>query len=111
MAVAFIPILAEAREHVLYSTSLDEGEWMMIMIRPAESASGSGLLAPFDRDVWILILISLLAVGPIIYLMIIIRHYLTKDREQKTYSLPHCVWFVYGGLMKQGSTLSPTAGE
>ncbi|XP_058124885.1 glutamate receptor ionotropic, kainate 2 [Anopheles ziemanni] len=108
MAVAFLPILADARQHIRYSTGLDEGEWIMIMVRPMESASGSGLLAPFNRDVWILILISLLAVGPIIYGLLILRHRLTKDKEQVLYTLPHCVWFVYGALMKQGSTLSPT---
>uniref|UniRef100_A0A182W227 Ionotropic glutamate receptor C-terminal domain-containing protein n=1 Tax=Anopheles minimus TaxID=112268 RepID=A0A182W227_9DIPT len=108
MAVAFLPILADARQHIRYSTGLDEGEWIMIMVRPMESASGSGLLAPFNRDVWILILLSLLAVGPIIYGLLILRHRLTRDKEQIIYSLPHCVWFVYGALMKQGSTLSPT---
>ncbi|XP_049296784.1 glutamate receptor ionotropic, delta-2 isoform X1 [Anopheles funestus] len=108
MAVAFLPILADARKHIRYSTGLDEGEWIMIMVRPMESASGSGLLAPFNRDVWILILLSLLAVGPIIYGLLILRHRLTRDKEQIIYSLPHCVWFVYGALMKQGSTLSPT---
>ncbi|XP_053669519.1 probable glutamate receptor [Anopheles marshallii] len=108
IAVAFLPILADARQHIRYSTGLDEGEWIMIMVRPMESASGSGLLAPFNRDVWILILLSLLAVGPIIYGLLILRHRLTRDKEQVIYSLPHCVWFVYGALMKQGSTLSPT---
>ncbi|EAA00639.3 AGAP011968-PA [Anopheles gambiae str. PEST] len=108
MAVSFLPILADARQHIRYSTGLDEGEWIMIMVRPMESASGSGLLAPFNRDVWILILVSLLAVGPIIYGLLILRHRLTKDKEQIIYTLPHCVWFVYGALMKQGSTLSPT---
>jgi len=83
----------------------------MIMLRPTDSSNGSGLLAPFDSAVWVLILLSLLAVGPIIYLLIIIRYKLTKDNSQKTYPLPHCVWFVYGALMKQGSTLSPLSGN
>lgn len=95
---------------MLYSTALDEGEWMMIMLRPGESASGAGLLAPFDKNVWILILVSLILVGPLIYLILLIRYKFTKDSEQKSYALPHCIWFVYGALMKQGSTLSPTAG-
>lgn len=112
MAVAFLPIISDARNFMTYSaTSLDEGEWIMIMKRPKESAGGSGLVAPFDRDVWILILVSLLAVGPIIYGLIILRYKLTRDTSQKTYPLPHCVWFVYGALMKQGSTLSPVAGN
>ncbi|GAB0095279.1 Ionotropic glutamate receptor [Sergentomyia squamirostris] len=108
LAAAFLPILTDAQEHAYYSkTTLDEGEWIMIMTRPAESATGSGLWAPFDLNVWILILLSLICVGPIIYLLIIIRMKFTRDKDQKIYPLPHCVWFVYGALMKQGSTLSP----
>lgn len=107
-AAAFIPILADARRHIKFSTGLDEGEYYMIMIRPAESASGSGLLAPFQLTVWVLILISLLAVGPIIYWLIKFRNRFAQD-DQKIYPLPHCIWFVYGALMKQGSTLSPSA--
>lgn len=112
MAAAFLPMLWDVQGHIQYSsTTLDEGEWIMIMSRPAESATGSGLLAPFDAPVWILILVSLLAVGPIIYGLIILRYKLTKDKRQQNYPLPQCVWFVYGALMKQGSTLSPEAGE
>ncbi|EDW44154.1 glutamate receptor ionotropic, delta-1 [Drosophila sechellia] len=110
LAAAFIPSLSDQRSFVYYSTTtLDEGEWIMVMQRPRESASGSGLLAPFEFWVWILILVSLLAVGPIIYLLIILRNRLTGDGQETPYSLGHCAWFVYGALMKQGSTLSPIA--
>ncbi|XP_054732870.1 glutamate receptor ionotropic, delta-1 [Anastrepha obliqua] len=110
VAAAFIPTLSEQHSFVFYSsTTLDEGEWIMVMQRPRESATGSGLMAPFDFWVWILIFISLLAVGPVIYMLIILRNRLTGDTEQKPYSLGHCAWFVYGALMKQGSTLSPIA--
>lgn len=112
MAAVFVPVLADARTFVEFSTTtLDEGNWIMMMRRPGESATGSGLLAPFDREVWLLILLSLLTVGPSIYGLIIIRMKLTRDKEQQIYPLPHCIWFVYGALMKQGSTLSPLAGE
>lgn len=112
MAAVFMPVMADARRHVEYSTTtLDEGSWIMLMRRPGESATGSGLLAPFDKNVWLLILLSLLTVGPSIYGLIIIRLKLTKDKSQSIYALPHCMWFVYGALMKQGSTLSPLAGK
>lgn len=112
MAAAFLPIISDARLYIDYSTTtLDEGEWIMIMKRPSESATGSGLMAPFNRDVWISIFVSLFAVGPIIYGLIIIRNYMTRDNSQKRYSMPNCVWFVYGALMKQGSTLSPSSGK
>lgn len=101
--------MTDPQAHIFYSsTTLDEGEWMMMMTRPEESASGNGLLAPFSYEVWILIFVSLVFVGPIIYLLIVFRNRMTKDREQKLYTMPHCVWFVYGALMRQGSVLSPT---
>ncbi|XP_037908321.1 ionotropic receptor 93a isoform X2 [Hermetia illucens] len=109
IAAAFVPHLADLRQYIWFSTTLDEGEWTMVMLRPAESATGSGLLAPFETAVWILIIVSLFAVGPIIYGLIILRNKLTGDDSQKPYSLSHCAWFVYGALMKQGSTLSPIA--
>ncbi|EDX00009.2 uncharacterized protein Dyak_GE22759 [Drosophila yakuba] len=35
--------------------------------------------------------------------------YYSGDGQQTPYSLGHCAWFVYGAVMKQGSTLSPIA--
>lgn len=111
MAVAFLPVLSDTRDYIKYSvTTLDEGEWVMLMKRPVISATGTGLLAPFTLNVWLLILVSLLIVGPLIYCIIILRYKLTGDSEQRRYGLPHCMWFVYGALLKQGSTLSPIAG-
>ncbi|XP_031622172.1 glutamate receptor ionotropic, delta-2 [Contarinia nasturtii] len=110
VAVAFLPVLSDTRDFAKYSkTILDEGEWIMLMRRPVMSATGTGLLAPFTLQVWILILVSLLVVGPLIYCIIILRYKLTGDTEQQKYALPHCMWFVYGALLKQGSTLSPIA--
>lgn len=81
------------------------------MKRPPESATSSGLLAPFTLYVWLLILLSLTAVGPIIYLMIKLHIKFCPIDEQDMFSLPACIWFVYGALLKQGSTLSPLTGE
>lgn len=76
MAVAFLPSMPEVRHMFKYSVALDEVEWTILMKRPQESATGSGLLAPFDTTVWILILISLIVVGPTIYILIFIRQHL-----------------------------------
>ncbi|XP_033607033.1 ionotropic receptor 93a isoform X2 [Cryptotermes secundus] len=111
MAAAFLPVFHEMDNLVNWSTSLDESNWVVMMKRPSESATGSGLLAPFDSTVWILILISLIAIGPTIYIIIIIRAKLCKGDEVLTAVVPldNCIWFVYGALMKQGSTLAPMA--
>lgn len=68
----------------------------MIMNRPSESATGAGLLAPFDEPVWYLILVSLLLTGPLIYALLWIRWLLTKDKKQRIYTLPKCIFYTYG---------------
>nr|CAD7432142.1 unnamed protein product [Timema monikensis] len=111
IAAAFLPVLPENMEVAKLSFSLGEAEWVILMRRPSESANGSGLFAPFDTTVWLLILTSLILVGPAIFIIIMIRVKLCKGSETLTrvYPLDACVWFVYGALMKQGSTLSPVA--
>ncbi|XP_069680618.1 glutamate receptor ionotropic, delta-1 [Periplaneta americana] len=111
MAAAFLPVFHDMDHLVNFSTSLDESNWVVMMKRPSESATGSGLLAPFDSTVWVLILVSLIAIGPTIYIIILIRAKLCKGDEVLTAMVPldNCIWFVYGALMKQGSTLMPMA--
>ncbi|XP_045478920.1 glutamate receptor U1 isoform X1 [Harmonia axyridis] len=108
ISVAFMPVISHFREKVHYSPSLDVGEWLVLMKRPTESATGTGLLAPFTFPVWILIMVSLFVVGPIIYVIVQIRVRFCSD-DDEPYSFPVCFWFVYGALLKQGSTLSPIA--
>ncbi|GJQ83946.1 hypothetical protein Trydic_g8685 [Trypoxylus dichotomus] len=107
IGAAFLPTFPYIANHIKFSTSLSKAEWVVLMKRPPVSATGSGLLAPFTFQVWLLILVSLFAVGPIIYLLILLQHRLCKDDDSTVYPLPACVWFVYGALLKQGSVLSP----
>lgn len=73
MAVAFLPLLPELRKYCTFSTALDQSEITVLMKRPQESATGSGLLAPFDHTVWLLVLTSVLFVGPVIYVFATLR--------------------------------------
>lgn len=98
------------------------------MTRPQESASGAGLLAPFDEIVWYFILVSLIVTGPAIFCIIWMYHRFGKHTGEPYYNISQCIWYVYGecrkalikqspktnpkspgGLMKQGSILSPNA--
>ncbi|XP_012287264.1 glutamate receptor ionotropic, delta-2 isoform X4 [Orussus abietinus] len=109
MVVAFVPVIPEYWRYFKYGTTLDEVEWTVLMGRPSESASGSGLLAPFDTVVWSLVLVSVLVVGPVVYLLVSLRAKLAKAEKPERYSLATCMWFVYGALLKQGSTVSPVS--
>lgn len=79
-----------------FSTPLDEGEWRIIMVRPQESASGAGLLAPFDEIVWYYILVTLIISGPAIWGVIWMYHRFGKWTGEPYYDLQQCVWYVYG---------------
>jgi glutamate receptor, ionotropic, invertebrate len=69
------------------------------MLRPQESASGAGLLAPFDVVVWYLIFVSLVVTGPIIWCIIwLYCRFAKQDEDQKKYSIAQCIWYVYGEL-------------
>jgi len=51
MAVMFFPMLKGYAPIVTFSQSLGEFNWVLLMKRPAASATGSGLLAPFEGNV------------------------------------------------------------
>ncbi|KAI4497556.1 hypothetical protein M0802_007326 [Mischocyttarus mexicanus] len=105
MIVSFVPVLEDLRKYCLFSTTLDVLELTAMMKRPEESATGSGLLAPFDNTVWFCVLTAVLVVGPTIYIFSLIRLKLWKGTEGENYNLPSCMWFVYSALLKQGSTI------
>nr|AOG12850.1 ionotropic receptor [Eogystia hippophaecolus] len=108
MVAAFMPTLYKLKDLVSSSVDIDEGVWVMMLKRPAESAAGSGLLAPFESHVWYLILTAVLSYGPCITLLTRLRSKLIKDHERYIPLSPSC-WFVYGAFIKQGTTLSPEA--
>ncbi|KAK1129910.1 hypothetical protein K0M31_019610 [Melipona bicolor] len=108
VAVAFLPVLPEMGEYCTFSTPLDEMKLTAVMKRPQDSATGSGLLAPFERTVWLLVLASLIFVGPIIYLFANIRAKLWHDSTSENFSLSSCFWFVYSSLLKQGTNIVAT---
>jgi len=135
MAVAFLPILPEMRKYCTFSTTLEQSKLTVLMKRPQESATGSGLLAPFHQTVWLLVLTAMVSVGPIIYIFATFRfvekkiHSMAKrpssqyyqyyqyrraklwnEPESENYGFFSCVWFVYSSLLKQGTSMIATTG-
>ncbi|XP_033366158.1 glutamate receptor ionotropic, delta-2 isoform X2 [Bombus vosnesenskii] len=108
VAVAFLPVLPEIGQYCTFSAPLDETKLTAVMKRPQESATGSGLLAPFERTVWLLVLMSLIFVGPIIYFFASMRAKLWHDPSSENFSLSSCFWFVYSSLLKQGTNIVAT---
>lgn len=51
MAAAFLPVVPGSHNIILWGVNLIQNEYYVLMKRPTESATGSGLLAPFDTEV------------------------------------------------------------
>ncbi|XP_018311410.1 glutamate receptor ionotropic, delta-2 [Mycetomoellerius zeteki] len=108
MAVAYLPILPEMQKYCTFSTILEQGELSVLMKRPKESATGSGLLAPFDNTVWLFVLAAVVSIGPVIYIFATFRAKLWNKPDSENFSLLSCVWFVYSSLLKQGTSIIAT---
>ncbi|KAG5321329.1 GRIK2 protein, partial [Acromyrmex heyeri] len=110
MAVAYLPILPEMRKYCTFSTILEQGELTILMKRPQESATGSGLLAPFNKTVWLFVLAAVVSVGPIIYTFATFRAKLwhRNKPDSENFNLFSCVWFAYSSLLKQGTNIIAT---
>ncbi|XP_018054774.1 PREDICTED: glutamate receptor ionotropic, delta-1 [Atta colombica] len=108
MAVAYLPILPEMQKYCTFSTILEQGELTVLMKRPQESATGSGLLAPFNKTVWLFVLAAVISVGPVIYTFATFRAKLWNKPDSENFSLFSCVWFVYSSLLKQGTNIIAT---
>ncbi|KAF7988018.1 hypothetical protein HCN44_007512 [Aphidius gifuensis] len=107
MAVAFLPINPDMHPYISYSPMLTQIELKAMMRRPDNSAIGSGLLAPFTKQVWILIVIAVIISGPIFFGIIFLRSCLWKNSKTDNYTFLQCAWFTYGAILKQGSTIIP----
>lgn len=51
MAAAFVPVLPGLDDIVKWGIELTQFQYVVLMKRPKESATGSGLLAPFETKV------------------------------------------------------------
>ncbi|KAB0791608.1 hypothetical protein PPYR_03408 [Photinus pyralis] len=109
IAAAFLPKIDAYNHFVDYSPTLDVGEWVVFMKRPIQSATGSGLLAPFTFEVWILILIFLLGMAPVVSFFIFLHKKLCPGEQNLPSHIFSALWFVYGAIVKQGSTMLPSA--
>ncbi|XP_037069525.1 glutamate receptor ionotropic, delta-1-like [Pollicipes pollicipes] len=105
----FLVSSTERLDLVSFGETIGYSQIGLLIERPKAETRDDSLLAPFSNKVWIMILISMLVMGPLIWGIIRFRVWLaTSDKHlNRIIPLGSCVWFVYGALMKQGSVLSP----
>ncbi|UYV66537.1 hypothetical protein LAZ67_4001997 [Cordylochernes scorpioides] len=76
---------------------------------PLVSDSSQSLVTPFRPKAWTAILCLASAMGPALCLLARTNRRWVH-RRAPVLSLGDCIWFIYSGLVKQGSELSPVGG-
>nr|XP_027233367.1 glutamate receptor ionotropic, kainate 3-like [Penaeus vannamei] len=104
-----VTVSSPREEIVDFSILLGTTTFGILVRRPAYVPKPDALLRPFNVDVWLWILAMMGIMGPLIYLIILLRVRLCRGDPTltRTFPLDQCVWFVFGAMMKQGSVLSP----
>ncbi|XP_037776920.1 glutamate receptor ionotropic, kainate 3-like [Penaeus monodon] len=104
-----VTVSSPREEIVDFSILLGTTTFGILVRRPAYVPKPDALLRPFNVDVWLWILAMMGIMGPLIYLIILLRVRLCRGDPTltRTFPLDQCIWFVFGAMMKQGSVLSP----
>lgn len=114
MIVGFIPPMNELKKHAEYSFPLHFGRYFVMASRPASADVKRGPLAPFDRTTWLCTLLANILIAPLMYLIVRARGRLCEESEadeEASLSLGKLSWFVFGALLRQGSTINFKHGE
>ncbi|XP_076039290.1 uncharacterized protein LOC143024378 [Oratosquilla oratoria] len=109
LTVMPVKITEDRRHAVAFSGMIGSETYGMLVKRPQFTPKPDALLRPFSNTVWILVVIATVTMGPLIYLIIVVRVKLCRGDPFLTRIFPvnDCVLFVYGAMMKQGSTIMP----
>ncbi|XP_043190105.1 glutamate receptor ionotropic, delta-2-like isoform X2 [Amphibalanus amphitrite] len=109
MTASFLAATSGRIDAVAFGQTVGHSQIGLLIQRPTAQTRDDSLLAPFTSQVWIVILLSMLLMGPLIWLIIRFRVWLAPGDVHLNRIIPltSCIWFVYGGLMKQGTTLQP----
>lgn len=112
LAVAALTLTSVRERFVDMSTPFIQTGLGFILNKELVSHESSlSLLAPFTADMWVGLLISFLLTGLCFYLVSRMSpsEWAEPDKEQHTFSLLHCFWYITGALTLQGAGPHPKA--
>ncbi|CAL4102797.1 unnamed protein product, partial [Meganyctiphanes norvegica] len=110
LGVAAFNVNAERMGVVNFTVTIDYQPYAFMIARPKESSRVLLFMEPFTNDTWILIAITVLIMGPILFL--INRwsyYYIYYDLMdgQGLFQITNCSWYVFGAILQQGGTKLP----
>ncbi|KAF2354013.1 Ionotropic glutamate receptor L-glutamate and glycine-binding domain [Trinorchestia longiramus] len=98
------------KKYVDFSAVVDKQPYTFMIARPQELSRVILFMEPFSNQTWILIAVTVLLMGPILYLINnnspYYDYYSLKD-GRGLFSLQNCSWYVFGAILQQGGTKLP----
>ncbi|XP_067120931.1 glutamate receptor ionotropic, kainate 5-like [Centruroides vittatus] len=108
LAAGLFFITEERKEAIDFSLPIINDRMGLITLSPKEAGNYKALYAPFDKNVWIILIITSFIMVPIIYGCLRMDRYMRNDTNPEHYfTFSDCIWFVFSGLVKQGTPRLP----
>nr|AGJ51190.1 olfactory ionotropic receptor IR93a [Panulirus argus] len=114
IGVAAFSVSDQRMKAVNFTTTIDRQPYAFMIARPQELSRVMLFMEPFANDTWILIAITVLIMGPILFLINRNSPYYTYYDlydGRGLFQLQNCSWYVYGAILQQGGTKLPLSNS
>ncbi|KAG8201455.1 hypothetical protein JTE90_024325 [Oedothorax gibbosus] len=104
-------LTSDRLEVVNFTTSLDELSYAILLRRPQQEHKYL-FLAPFTNDTWIAVFITVLLIGPILYIVhkcSFYYEYYDLANGKGLFQISNCAWYGFGSIVQQGGVHLPLA--
>ncbi|XP_047486802.1 LOW QUALITY PROTEIN: ionotropic receptor 93a-like [Penaeus chinensis] len=114
MGVASFSVSEQRMEVINFTSTIDRQPYTFMIARPKELSRVMLFMEPFANDTWILIAITVLVMGPILFLINrnspFYTYYELYDGKG-LFRLQNCSWYVFGAILQQGGTKLPLSNS
>ncbi|XP_042864338.1 ionotropic receptor 93a-like [Penaeus japonicus] len=114
LGVASFSVSEQRSEVINFTSTIDRQPYTFMIARPKELSRVMLFMEPFANDTWILIAITVLVMGPILFLVNrnspFYTYYDLYDGKG-LFRLQNCSWYVFGAILQQGGTKLPLSNS
>lgn len=112
MGACGFTITDESKEIVNFTNPISTQTYTFLVARPRELSRALLFMSPFTHDTWLCLALTIVAMGPILYMV----HKLSPVLEYRGItikgsfnSIQNCIWYMYGAILQQGGMSLPFA--
>ncbi|XP_069170054.1 ionotropic receptor 93a isoform X2 [Procambarus clarkii] len=110
LGAAAFTVSEKRMQAVNFTTTIDRQPYAFMISRPKELSRVLLFMEPFANDTWTYLIISMIAISPILYLINRYSPYYTYYglyNGRGLFQLHNCFWYVYSAVLQQGCDWDP----